>query len=543
MRRHFRMALMAGVLFYGVMVFVWPPALWSLLIVGPVFALGLHDYFQNKHTILRNFPIVGHFRYLFEEIRPEINQYFVESNTDGTPFSREQRSLVYQRAKRVRDTIPFGTQRDVYEVGYEWVNHSILPQHPHEEEMRVRIGGPDCRQPYLASRLNVSAMSYGALNLRAVQALNLGARQGGFYHNTGEGGLSEYHLRHGGDVVWQIGTGYFGCRTPEGRFSEDMFATRAAHPNVKMIELKLSQGAKPGHGGILPAAKVTAEIAGIRGVPLGQDVISPPGHTAFSTPVEMAQFLGRLRELSQGKPVGFKLCLGQPHEFISLVKAMMKTGIIVDFITVDGGEGGTGAAPVEFSNSVGSPLREALIFVHNTLVGYGLRDRVRVIASGKVVSGFDLVSRMAIGADVCNSARAMMLALGCIQALRCNSNTCPAGITTNDPDLMEGLNVEDKGRRVASFHHETLKSAREIIGAMGLRSPVELRPWHLMRRTGPTEIRHYGDLYEFLKPGVLLDETNLPDSFARAVRSASADHFSAVEEASHDPTGDRTSAA
>lgn len=530
MRKIFRIALAFIGVFYVAMAFVWPVALWSLILTAPIIALGIWDYRQTKHTILRNFPIIGHFRYMFEEIRPEINQYFIESNTDGAPFSREQRSLVYQRAKRVRDTIPFGTQRDVYETGYEWVNHSIMPQHPTDAEMRVIIGGPDCTQPYSASRLNISAMSYGALNMRAVQALNLGAKQGGFYHNSGEGGVADHHLCHGGDVVWQIGTGYFGCRTPDGRFDRAMFASRAVHTNIKMIEVKLSQGAKPGHGGILPAAKLTREIAAIRGVPMGADVLSPPGHTAFSNPIELCNFLGELRELSGGKPVGFKLCVGKRREFIAICKAMLQTGIVADFISVDGGEGGTGAAPVEFSNSVGAPLREALIFVHNSLVGFGLRDRIRVIASGKIVTGFDLVARFAIGADICNSARGMMLALGCIQALRCNSNTCPAGITTNDPDLAEGLDVADKGKRVASYHHETLKSAREIIGAMGLKSPAELRPWHLMRRTGPTDVKHYGELYEFLEPGSLLDEKTLPESFARSVRAASAESFLSKEE-------------
>lgn len=521
------MAMWALVMISAVLAVVWPDGLWAWVVVGPVVAVGVRDYLQTKHTILRNFPIIGHFRYLFEEIRPEINQYFIESNTDGAPFSREQRSLVYQRAKRVRDTIPFGTQRDLYEVGYEWVNHSIMPKHARLEDMRVTVGGPDCKQPYSASRLNVSAMSYGALNMRAVEALNLGAKRGGFYHNTGEGGVADHHLRHGGDLVWQIGTGYFGCRTAEGRFCEKKFAERATLPQVKMIELKLSQGAKPGHGGILPAAKLTREIAMIRGVPMGSDVISPPGHSAFSTPLEMVRFLGRLRELSGGKPVGFKLCVGKRREFISIVKAMLATGVIVDFITVDGGEGGTGAAPVEFSNSVGCPLREALVFVHNCLVGFGLRDRVRVIVSGKVVSGFDLVARLAIGADICNSARGMMLALGCIQALRCNSNTCPAGITTNDPDLMEGLDVDDKAQRVANYHQETLKSAAEIVGAMGLASPTELRPWHLMRRMSQTDVLHYGEIYEFLRPGALLDDENLPASFARAVRAASIETFTA----------------
>ena len=530
MRKIFRNSLIGLGVFYVVMAFVWPKALWSLVITAPLAAVGIRDYRQSKHTILRNFPLIGHFRYLFEEIRPEINQYFIESNTDGKPFNREQRSLAYQRAKRVRDTIPFGTQRDVYEVGYEWVNHSIMPHHLNESDMRITIGGPDCTQPYTASRYNISAMSYGALSKNAVEALNLGAQQGGFYHNSGEGSVSPYHLKWGGDVVYQIGTGYFGCRTNDGRFSDEMFTARAAHPSIKMIEVKLSQGAKPGHGGILPAAKLTQEIAEIRGVPMGQDVNSPPAHTAFSTPVELLQFLAKLRKLSGGKPVGFKLCIGKRREFIAICKAMLKTGITPDFITVDGGEGGTGAAPVEFSNYVGCPLREALVFVHNCLVGYGVRDKIRVIASGKIVSGFDIVARLATGADICNSARGMLLALGCIQALRCNSNTCPAGITTNDPELVSGLDVQDKARRVANFHAETLKAAREMIGAMGLTNPSQLSPWHIMRRTDVNEIKHYGEIYEYIKPGSLLDETKLPESFKRAVIAASADSFLSAEE-------------
>lgn len=527
MRRVFRHSMIGLGLFYCVAAVFFPVALWTLLLTGPLAIIGILDYRQKHHTILRNFPIIGHFRYMFEEIRPEINQYFVESNTDGRPFSREQRSLVYQRAKRVRDTLPFGTQKDVYEVGYEWVNHSIMPVHVEDQEMRVTIGGPDCKQPYSASRFNISAMSYGALSGPAVQALNLGAKKGGFYHNTGEGSVSTHHLEHGGDVVWQIGTGYFGCRNPDGGFSPERFAERAQHPAIKMIELKLSQGAKPGHGGILPAAKLSREIAEIRGVPMGRDVLSPPGHSTFTTPIEMLVFIANLRQLSGGKPVGIKLCVGKRREFIAICKAMRETGITPDFITVDGGEGGTGAAPVEFSNSVGCPLREGLIFVHNSLVGFALREKIRVIASGKVVSGFDLVARLAIGADICNSARGMLLALGCIQALRCNSNSCPTGITTNNPHLTVGLDIEDKGKRVASFHHETLKSARELIGAMGLRDPAELRPWHLLRRTDFNEIKHYGEMFQYLQRGSLLDETNLPEEYRRAVRAATASSFHA----------------
>jgi len=503
---------------------IWPPVLWSLLFTGPVIVLGLFDFFQRKHAILRNFPVIGHFRYLLETIRPEMYQYFVESDTEGVPFSRDQRSLVYQRAKRERDTVPFGTLRNVYEVGYEWVNHSLYPQHLDSGHMRVTVGGPDCKQPYSCSLLNISAMSYGALSKNAILALNRGARLGNFAHNTGEGGISPYHLQGGGDLIWQIGTGYFGCRTPDGRFCPDQFAEKASLPNVKMIEIKLSQGAKPGHGGILPAAKLTREIAEIRSVPLGQDVISPPHHSAFSTPLELMDFIATLRELSDGKPVGFKLCVGKRREFLALCKAMVESGVKPDYIAVDGGEGGTGAAPLEFTNHVGTPLVEGLIFVHNALVGFGLRPDIKVFTSGKITTGFALIKRLALGADVCYSARGMMLALGCIQALKCNTNHCPVGVATQDPSLMSGLVVTDKSQRVANLHEGMLKSSCEMIGAMGIEQPQQLRPWHIMRRTNPTEVHHYGEIYEFLKPGDLLREP-LPPTYERAFHAANEHSF------------------
>ena len=418
--------------------YYYPPAGWTWLLLAPILILGWYDMLQTHHTILRNFPVLGHFRFLFEMIRPEIYQYFVESDTDGVPFDRDTRSLVYQRAKNVRDTVPFGTKEDVYEVGYEWVNHSMAPVHNAPEDMRVTIGGPDCTQPYSASLLNISAMSYGSLSKNAILALSAGAKLGNFAHNTGEGGISPYHTEGGADLIWQIGTGYFGCRTDDGNFSEELFEAKANLEQVKMIELKLSQGAKPGHGGILPAAKLTAEIAAIRHVPMGADVNSPPGHRVFDTPRGLLEFIARLRTLSGGKPVGFKLCIGKRREFLSVCKAMVETGITPDFIVVDGGEGGTGAAPLEFSNHIGAPLVEGLIFVHNALIGYDLRDRVSVVASGKVTSGFDLMKRLALGADACYSARGMMLALGCIQALKCNSNHCPVGVATTNPALMKG---------------------------------------------------------------------------------------------------------
>ena len=484
-------------------------------IAVPLAILGYVDLFQRKQTIRRNFPVIGNFRYLFELVRPEINQYFVESNIDGKPFSRERRSLIYQRAKGVIDTVPFGTQQDVYAANYEWVNHSIAPKPCLTVEPRVKIGGKDCKQPYSASVFNISAMSYGSLSRTAVLALNKGAKIGGFYHNTGEGGLSPYHLEPGGDLCWQIGTGYFSARGPDGKFSDDVFRNRANHPQVKMIEVKLSQGAKPGHGGILPASKVTREIAEIRGVTEGLAVISPPGHTAFDSPEGLLRFVKRLRDLSGGKPVGFKLCVGKKREFLAIVKAMLTTGILPDFITVDGGEGGTGAAPLEFSNSVGTPLNDGLVFVHNALVGAGVRDEIRIIASGHVATGFALLSKMALGADLCNSARGMMFALGCIQALRCNNNTCPTGVATQDPSLYKGLDVGDKSARVAHFQKATVHSFLEVLGAAGLAHPREIRPWHVQRRISASEVRHYGELFDFLSPGQLLG-SELPAAYARA---------------------------
>jgi len=504
MRRLFIQLSIAVLTLLGVLAWFWPPALLSLIVVAPLIVLGVADITQTRQAIRRNFPVVGHGRYLMELIRPEINQYFVESNTDGKPFSRNDRSVVYQRAKGELDTLPFGTQRDVYAVGYEWINHSLAPKHPEAGADRVLVGGPDCRQPYLASIFNVSGMSYGSLSKNAVLALNAGAKMGNFSHSTGEGGLSRYHLDPGGDLVWQIGTGYFSCRNRDGTFSDAEFAKRATLPNVKMIEIKLSQGAKPGHGGILPAKKLTPEIVEIRGVEPGKDVISPPGHTAFRTPREMMEFVRHLRDLSGGKPTGFKLCVGKRHEFLGVVKAMLATGITPDFITVDGAEGGTGAAPIEFSDFVGTPLNDGLSFVHNALVGAGVRDRIRIIASGKVNTGFAIASKLALGADMCNAARAMMFALGCIQALRCNSNLCPTGVATQDPELVAGLVVEDKAVRVARYHKETVKSFLDVLGAAGLTRPGDLKPWYVNRRVSSLEVRTYATIYPQVEAGALL---------------------------------------
>ncbi|MCB0343262.1 MAG: FMN-binding glutamate synthase family protein [Pseudobdellovibrionaceae bacterium] len=530
MRKEFVIASIIVVVANIAAIFIYPPFLWSMVVFGPLLVIGYFDFFQPHRGIRRNFPIVGNFRYIFELIRPEINQYFVESNTDGKPFSREQRSIVYQRAKGQLDTLPFGTQKNVDEIGYEWVNHSFMAKLPVNENLRVVVGGPDCAKPYNASILNISAMSYGALSKNAILSLNGGAKDGGFAHNTGEGGLSPFHLEPGGDLIWQIGTGYFGCRASDGRFSPERFAENSQVENVKMIEIKISQGAKPGHGGILPAAKVSKEIAAIRGVPVGQDVMSPPAHSAFSTPLEFVEFVQTLRKLSGGKPVGMKFCVGKRREFLAICKAMVETGITPDYVAVDGGEGGTGAAPFEFSNHVGAPLMESLIFVHNALVGVGVREKVKVIAGGKVTTGFGIIKRIAAGADLIYSARAMMMALGCIQALRCNANVCPAGIATQDPYLNAGIHVPTKRKRVQRFHHETVKSAAHILGAMGLDDPSQLRPWHVMRRVGPLEVRHYGEIFEFLEKGSLLGE-HPPKNFERAYKAATSRSFSAGDTA------------
>jgi glutamate synthase domain-containing protein 2 len=484
----------------------------------------VRDQVQTSHTLLRNFPVLAHLRYFAESVRPELRQYFVESNTEETPFSREKRSIIYQRAKNALDTVPFGTQRNVYRVGYTWVGQSLLPSHPAPETGRVLIGEGRCSKPYSASIFNISAMSYGSLSKNAVLALNEGAAMGGFFHNTGEGGISPYHLGPGGDLCWQIGTGYFGCRSADGGFDPERFRENASHENVKLIEVKLSQGAKPGHGGILPGEKVTEEIASIRGVPVGQTVHSPACHRAFEGPKGLLDFVTRLRELSGGKPVGFKLCVGLRHEFMAICKAMVETGMRPDFITIDGSEGGTGAAPVEFSNSVGMPLGDGLYFAHNVLRGAGLRDDVKLMAAGKIATGFQLVQWLSMGADLCNSARGMMFALGCIQALKCNTNKCPVGVATQDPMLMKGLVVEDKAARVANFQAKTVESALELVGVAGLDSPEQLRPTHLYRRTGNAQVEDLSNVYPWLPEAALL-EGSAPPSFLDEWARAQGDSF------------------
>jgi glutamate synthase domain-containing protein 2 len=467
-------------------------------------ALGVYDLLQTKHAILRNYPILGHMRFLFEGIRPEIRQYLIESDQDEEPFSRDTRSIVYQRAKGVEDKRPFGTRMRVYDAGYQWVTHSIQPKHIEDKDFRVRIGNEACRQPYNASLYNISAMSFGALSGNAILALSTGARRGAFAHDTGEGGISRYHREGGGDLIYEIGSGYFGCRTETGDFSPERFAEQAASPQVKMIELKLSQGAKPGHGGMLPASKISHEIAEARGVPMGEDCISPARHGAFSTPIEMMAFIGRLRDLSDGKPVGFKLCIGHRREFMCIVKAMLKTGIVPDFIVVDGKEGGTGAAPLEFANHVGMPLVEGLVFVHNTLRGAGLRDQVKIGASGKLVTAFDIARALALGADWANSARGFMFALGCIQAQSCHTNRCPVGVATQDKLRQRAIVVPDKAERVYNFHRNTLKALGEMAGAAGLDSPTEFLPRHLMVREKDGEMIEGDAIFPYLPEGFLL---------------------------------------
>lgn len=469
-------------------------------------ALGIRDLRQDRHAVLRNYPVIGHTRFLLEYIRPEIRQYFLESDNEAAPFSRAQRSLVYARAKGDSDKRPFGTQLDVSADGYEWINHSVAPTKIATHDFRITIGASSngCSQPYHASVFNISAMSFGALSANAILALNQGAKAGGFAHDTGEGSISVHHRQHGGDLIWEIGSGYFGCRNEDGSFSPEKFLANARDPQVKMIELKLSQGAKPGHGGLLPGSKVTAEIAAARGVLQGMDCVSPASHSAFSTPMEMLIFIGQLRQLSGGKPVGFKLCIGHPWEWFAMVKAMLATKIVPDFIVVDGAEGGTGAAPVEFTDHVGAPLQEGLLLVHNTLKGAGLRERVQIGCAGKVVSAFDIARMMALGADWCNSARGFMFALGCIQAQACHTGHCPTGVTTQDAHRQKALHVPSKAERVQHFHAQTLHALQEIVQAAGLQHPGQITAHHIVRRVNDNEVRLLVNLVPQIDAGCLL---------------------------------------
>lgn len=485
----------------GIISWLWHPFVWSFVLIVPVFLIGLIDMNQKSNTIIRNFPFLGHFRYLFLSISPEIRQYFVESNTDGKPFNKNQRDFVNKRSEKKFETHPFGTELDVYADQYQWAAHSIYPIDKNKIPQRTLIGGADCKQPYDASIYNISAMSFGSLSAAAVRALNKGANMGSFYHNTGEGGISDHHLEFGADLVWEIGSGYFGCRKKDGNFDPGLFKEKAGMDSVKMIEIKLSQGAKPGHGGVLPAAKNTKEIADIRGVEPHTKVVSPAYHKAFSSPQGLLQFVQELRDLSGGKPVGFKLCIGKESEFTDICKSMTETGIKPDFITIDGGEGGTGAAPIEFSDSIGMPLEEALVFVTNTLNGFNLKKDIHVIASGKIITGFDIIRAMALGADLCNSARGMMFALGCIQALKCDTNECPTGITTHNPNLTRGLVVSDKATRVANFQSQTVDAAQEILAGMGLSKFEQLNRNHIHKRTGTDQIKTFEEIFPTVETG------------------------------------------
>lgn len=526
MRKTFIIASVVTVVLILIWTYYWTWATILLLLILPFVYMGVVDMVQTKQSIRRNFPLLGRLRYVFEDFRPKIQQYFVESDTDGAPINRNDRSVIYQRAKKQIDTTPFGTQLNVYSEGYEWMSHSIVPLdfHTVEHHPRVLVGNKDCKQPYNASILNVSAMSFGSLSSHAVEALNAGAHIGGFAHNTGEGGISPHHLKYGGDIIWQIGTGYFGARDEGGRFSPESFRKNATRPEVRMIELKVSQGAKPGHGGILPGKKNTPEVAAIRMVKPGTTVYSPPFHSAFSTPKDMIRFIQKMRELSDGKPTGFKLCIGRKSEFISICKAMVELDIYPDFISVDGGEGGTGAAPPEFSNFVGMPLLDGLAFVDNMLKGFGIRHHIKVGASGKILTGFQILRAIALGADICHSARAMMMAVGCIQALECNKNTCPAGVATQDPALVQGLVVDDKKVRVANYHKNTVESFVELMAASGIDSPAKLNRHQISRRIFMNEVKTLEEIYPSIPLKSMLTNP-VPERYRLSFESASAEKF------------------
>ena len=498
---------------------------WLIIIGGLLVALGIYDIMQSKHAILTNYPVAGHVRYVLEDFRPEIRQYLLENDKEQVPFSRQQRALVYQRAKNVSDTNAFGTLDNLYAQGKEWFLQSALSHPLEKQDFRITVGGERCIQPHDMSVFNISAMSFGSLSANAIMALNQGAKIGGFTHDTGEGAISPYHRKFGGDLIWELGTGYFGCRTAEGNFDAHSFAEKAVDSQVKMIEIKLSQGAKPGKGGVLPAEKITQEIADTRQVLTGQDCVSPSSHSAFSTPRELVAFWQQLRDLSGGKPVGFKLCIGQPWQFMAIVKAMMETDNYPDFIVIDGAEGGTGAAPVEFMDSVGMPLIDGFLFVHNTLVGAGIREKIKLGVSGKIVSGFDIARMLALGADWCNSARGFMFAVGCIQSRSCHTNTCPVGVATQDPYRQKALDVPSKAERVASFHKNTLKSLSSIVGAVGLEHPSQLQPYHIARRLDDGQIKLLSKFFYFADEGALLDHSARADVFNQMWVMADADTF------------------
>jgi glutamate synthase domain-containing protein 2 len=502
-----------------------PVSIASVVLLALAICLAVYDLLQRRHSILRNYPLAGHLRFVAEAIRPELQQYFIERNFDGRPFERDIRTAIYEYAKGEKEEKAYGTERDVNAVGYEWLLHTAAAIDPPEDQPRVRVGGPDCTKPYDMALLNVSAMSFGALSGNALRALNQGAAKGGFAHDTGEGGLTKYHLEGGGDVIWEIGTGYFGARTKDGGFDENEFRNKAAHDNVKCVSLKLSQGAKPGIGGVLPATKVTAEIAKARDVPKGEKCVSPSHHKVFNTPRELVQFIAHMRELAGGKPTGFKLCVGRRHELLAVCKAMEEEGITPDFIVVDGGEGGTGAAPVEYQDNVGTPLTDGLMTMHNALVGCGLRDRIRLGASGKVATGSDIVKRLAQGADYTNAARAMMMAVGCIMSQRCHTNQCPVGVATQDPRRARALNVPDKTERAWRYQDGTVRDAMQLMGSMGVSDPSGVQPWMLMRRVDEVSAHSYAELYDWLQPGELLDDP--PVSWSADWERAHPDRFAA----------------
>ena len=518
---------LGGLVFSLLLLLASGQGLWLFLVFAAFSAVGVHDLLQTHHAVLRNYPILGHLRFLLEFIRPEIRQYFIEGENDAAPFSRAQRSLVYARAKGQSDKQPFGTLLDLDSNGQEWLTHSMAPTQIESHNFRVKVGTSACTQPYDISLLNVSAMSFGALSANAIMALNQGAHMGGFAHDTGEGSISRYHRIHGGDLIWEIGSGYFGCRDDEGKFSPSHFVENARQPQVKMIEIKLSQGAKPGHGGVLPAAKVTPEIAEARGVALGADCVSPAAHSSFGNPIELLEFVQSLRELSQFKPVGFKLCIGHPWEWFAIVKAMQATKILPDFIVVDGAEGGTGAAPLELSDHMGMPLKDGLRLVHNTLMGVGLRDQIRIGASGKIISSFDMARTLALGADWCNSARGFMFALGCIQAQKCHTGECPTGVTTQDPQRQIALVVPSKAERVMHFQQNTLMALQELLQAAGLHSPQDLQPEHISRRVNGTETQSLAEVYPAISKGALLKETltKLPEPYKTYWPKANPESF------------------
>ncbi|WP_313351395.1 FMN-binding glutamate synthase family protein [Paracoccus sp. (in: a-proteobacteria)] len=527
----FSLVVLAAVLSLAAIFLISPWFSLVAVLLVPLALLGIHDLMQTRHAILRNYPVIGHIRFLIENFRPEIRQYMIEGDQDELPFSRQARALVYQRAKGAEDKRPFGTIENVYSSGYSWLTHSATPMHIPDSDFRVHIGGKDCRQPYDASLYNISAMSFGALSGNAILALNKGAKKGGFAHDTGEGGISRYHREGGGDLIYQVASGYFGCRNDDGSFSREKFAKTSADPQIKMIEIKLSQGAKPGHGGMLPASKISAEIAEARGIPMGVDCISPPAHSTFSTPIGLIEFVGELRALSNGKPIGFKLCIGHRREFLSIIKAMLKTGILPDFIVIDGAEGGTGAAPVEFANRVGMPMLEGLTFVHNALRGAGLRDQIRLGAAGKIISAYDIARAFALGADWCNSGRGFMFAIGCIQAQSCHTNKCPVGIATQDQTRQKALDVADKSERVARFHRNTMRALAEIAGAAGLSDPRDFMPYHFMFRQKDSVFLDGNEVYPYLPDGFLLADDEYPelaDWYDRWER-ASAESFAPPE--------------